>query len=96
MKTLNIGYVSGLLETNGGWYLGRKKYLMFKLTTKHYELFGKIFKWLHEEYSIEYATHNNSFLIINRHSIHNLITFMEMYMNRQDYKKYLNNKIVVV
>ncbi len=93
---LNDNYIGGLLETKGCFFIGRSKYLMFKVVAKNVLLFNEVFKYLKEEHNIGHTQTRNIYQVINRESINNIIEFMKKYTYRTDWKKFLEMENVRV
>ena len=91
---INDDYVAGILERSGGFYIGRSRYLMFKLTAQNKTLFDEVFEYMKSNHDIDFITHKNIYQVINRKSILNLIQFMTNNTTRKDFEKHLNNENV--
>lgn len=93
---IDKSYVAGLLEFNGGFIVGQRGYLSFKLNTKNKEYWDKVFDFLYDTFRIDSNYYSDAYYIRTRESVKKFLEFIKEYCNRKDYERFLKDPLVRV
>ena len=83
---INKQYIAGVLDTNGGFYMYRKKYIYYKVTIKQQKILHFIQQYLKGKMGIDMREYNGIFYVTKKDSVDKLINFITVNCLRQDYK----------
>lgn len=86
---INSSYVSGVLDTCGGFYKYQNKHLYFKIRLKNEKIMSIIYLYLKNKLKINIRPYKDIYYITNGDGVLKLVHFMKKHCLRDDYNQYI-------
>lgn len=82
---INEGYIGGVIDTNGGFYIFEDKYLYFKIGIKNQHILSVIYNYLKNKKHVNIRLYGRMYYITQYDSMCTFLKFLRKNCNRTDY-----------